>query len=374
MLANSRAKMKFGQYVKKLRIARSIGLREMARILGIAPSYLTDIERGNRKPPSIDKIKEIAYTLEGNVEYLYDLAGGDPDRLPPDIPTIIKKYKGSAQLLRAIKEHDVSEYTLKNLTERIKEDTMKAVIIAAGAGNRLKALTKDKPKCMLELNGKTLLEIQMDTLRRCNIDDVIVIKGYKKEEISYKGVRYYVNDDYKNNNILNSLFYAEKEIEGDVLISYSDIVYEKKVVERLLEAKGDITIVIDVDWKRQYEGRKDHPIEEAENVVIDADNKVLEIGKILTNKTEVHGEFIGLMKLTKRGSQIFKRNFHRAKQLFWDKPFQKSKTFQQAYLTDMLQDLVYIGIDVHCLIIERGWHEIDTHEDYKRVLKEFTFA
>ena len=85
----------------------------------------------------------------------------------------------------------------------------------------------------------------------------------------------------------------------------------------------------------------------------------------------MHGEFIGMIKLNNRGTEIFKQNFHRSKKLYWDKPFQRAKIFQKAYLTDMIQELVDIGIKVHCVIIERGWKEIDTVEDYQKALKEF---
>ena len=91
----------------------------------------------------------------------------------------------------------------------------------------------------------------------------------------------------------------------------------------------------------------------------------------MTGKQEVHGEFIGMMKLTNRGAEIFKQNFYRAKKLYWDKPFQRAKIFRNAYLTDMMQELVDIGLKVHCVIIERGWKEIDTVEDYQKALKEF---
>jgi NDP-sugar pyrophosphorylase family protein len=78
-----------------------------------------------------------------------------------------------------------------------------------------------------------------------------------------------------------------------------------------------------------------------------------------------------MMKLTKRGTDFFKRNFHRSKELFWGKPFVRAATFEKAYLTDILQDLVLLGIDVHCVIIKRGWREIDTVEDYENALKQF---
>ena len=78
-----------------------------------------------------------------------------------------------------------------------------------------------------------------------------------------------------------------------------------------------------------------------------------------------------MMKLTKRGADIFKRHFHRVKQLFWGKPFVRTNTFENAYLTDMIQDMVDMGVDINCVIVERGWKEIDTVEDYEKALKEF---
>ena len=79
---------------------------------------------------------------------------------------------------------------------------MKAIIIAAGLGSRLGNLTNDKPKCLLEVAGKSLLQHQIDTLKSCGITNISVIKGYKKEKINYPGLKYYINDDYQNNNIL----------------------------------------------------------------------------------------------------------------------------------------------------------------------------
>ncbi|MBA7700871.1 hypothetical protein ES703_109596 [subsurface metagenome] len=78
-----------------------------------------------------------------------------------------------------------------------------------------------------------------------------------------------------------------------------------------------------------------------------------------------------MMKLTKRGTDIFKRNFNRSKELFWGKPFVRAADFEKAYLTDMLQDLVLLGVDIHCVIIKRGWREIDTVEDYEKAIKIF---
>ena len=132
------------------------------------------------------------------------------------------------------------------------------------------------------------------------------------------------------------------------------------------ESSADISIVVDVDWRGRYENRNDHPIDEAENVFFDANHAVVDIGKIMNDKDDVHGEFIGMMKFTPRGAEIFRKHFHRAKQLFWNKPFQRSEIFQKAYLTDILKDMTELGVPIHTVIIEQGWVEIDTLEDFKK--------
>jgi len=361
----------FGGYIKKMREIRGIGLREMAKAVQISPAYLSDIEKNKRGAPSKEVITKISSLLELNLESLFDLAGISSNKIPPDLPEIIKEHPGLSKLIRVVKERNLSTDQILRITKDLKEKRMKAIILAAGVGSRMQHLTENLPKCMLKFGGKTLLKRQIDTLTSCGITEVSVIKGYMQEKINYPGLKYYVNDNYENNNILNSLFYAEEEMDDEVILSYSDILYEKQVVERLLESRKDISILVDIEWREYYKNRTDHPIVEAENVIFDAENRVIEIGKILTQKHDVHGEFIGMMKLTKRGADIFRRNFHRAKDLFWGKPFVRAATFEKAYLTDMLQDLVSMGIDVHCVIIERGWREIDTVEDYQNALKVF---
>ena len=258
--------------------------------------------------------------------------------------------------------------TVKDLVSSIN---VKSIIIAAGLGSRLKGYTEALPKCMLMFGEKTLLERQLEVYKDCGIKDISVVRGFKKEKINYKGLNYYDNTDYDNNNILNSLFYAEEAISGNVVISYSDILFDTSVVRRLLESNADISIVVDIDWRGYYIGRQDHPVEEAEKVIFDANNEVLKIGKVITTKQDVYGEFIGMLKLSPRGSEIIKLHFNRAKKIFWDKPFQRSKTFQKAYITDLIQDMVDLGVNVHCVIIEKGWKEIDTVEDYEKALIEF---
>ena len=366
----------FGTFIRELRIKNELGQRELAKKIGIAASYLNDIEKEKRTAPKQIVIKKLSKFLKININQLNDLAGISKGLVAPDIGEYIENNPKIVSLIRSIKENKLDEDQIEKIENSLNKNNNKALIIAAGLGSRLKKHTENLPKCMLDFAGKTLLQRQIDCYKKNGIKNISLVRGYKKEKINYKGIKYFENNDYKNNNILNSIFYAEKVINGNIIISYSDILFDPSVVERTLDSNHDISVIVDIDWRGYYVGRKDHPISEAENVIFNSNNEVEKIGKINTGKEEVHGEFIGMIKLSNRGTEIFKQHFHRLKKIYWNKPFQKAQTFQKAYLTDFIQELVDIGIKVHCVIIESGWKEIDTVEDYKKALigfnKKFT--
>ena len=361
----------FGSYIRRLRIKNDIGQRELAKQIGVAPSYLNDMEKNKRTAPRTELIKKLSIKLKADLNLLYDLAGNSKKTVAPDIVDYVENNPKIVSLLRTAKSSKLSDDEIEELEKKINKSKTKTLVVAAGLGSRLKDHTENLPKCMLDFGGKTLLERQIEAYKNCGINNITVIRGYKKNKINYKNLNYINNPDYENNNILNSIFYGEKVINGNIIIAYSDILFESSVVKRLLESDHDISVVVDIDWRGYYVDRKDHPLSEAENVIFNSNNEVVKIGKIATEKEEVHGEFIGMIKLNNRGAEIFKQNFHRVKKLFWNKPFQRAKIFQKAYLTDFIQELVDIGVKVHCVIIESGWKEIDTVEDYKKALVGF---
>jgi L-glutamine-phosphate cytidylyltransferase len=363
--------IKFGPFIREKRIQKGLGQRELAVKIGVSASYLNDIEKDKRTAPKLNIIKKISSILSININKLNDLAGYSKKTLAPDINDFIIKNRKISSLIRTIKENNLNDKQIEFIENSINKKKTKALIIAAGLGSRLKKHTENLPKCMLDFGGKTLLQRQLDAYKESDIEDISLIRGYKKEKIKYKGIKYFENTDFLNNNILNSIFYAEKVINGNIIISYSDILFDSSVVQRTLESNHDISVVVDIDWRGYYVGRKDHPISEAENVIFNSNNEVEKIGKINKGTQEVHGEFIGMIKLSDRGTKIFKDNFYRLKKIYWNKPFQRARTFQKAYLTDFIQELVSIGIKVHCVIIESGWKEIDTVEDYKKALLVF---
>lgn len=251
---------------------------------------------------------------------------------------------------------------------------LKGIIIAAGRGTRLGKMTKTLPKCLLEINGKPILEYQVNALRANGINEIAIIKGHQAGKIDFPELITYYNDDYLNNNILCSLMCAADAMHDGYIASYSDIIYAPKVVEKLLKSLHPISVVVDTDWMGKYTDRTLHPISEAEKVHIDENGFVKQFGKILPEVSERGKifEFIGLFKCTPEGAEIFKRAFFDIKQkLGLDKPFKNAPTFRQAYITDMLNYLIEHGIEVHYVPIQKDWREIDTQQDLDQARKWF---
>jgi len=248
---------------------------------------------------------------------------------------------------------------------------MKAIIVAAGPGTRLRPLTNEKPKCLLDIGGKTILQRALDTLTQNGIKKIVVVRGYQGHLINYPTVTYYENPNFKQNNILRSLFYAEDEMNDDFIFSYSDILYSKSIVEKLINSQGDIALIVDVNWQQHYQGRDLHPLSEAELVKLEND-RVIRIGKDAVKVDEAHGEFIGLAKFTKSAAQAMRAAFHQVAKERPAAPFHRASSLEKAYMTDMLQELINRGLLVRSVDIEGGWMEIDTPQDLAEAQRRFS--
>jgi len=211
----------------------------------------------------------------------------------------------------------------------------------------------------------------LEALEVSGIDDVVFIGGYQIEKIkqAYPHLRFYHNTDWENNNILTSLFYAEEEMDGAFLASYSDIIYRSGVVKELMLSEADITLVVDTDWRARYVGRTLHPESQAEKVIV-KDDKVVQIGKHL-DSDEAYGEFIGLAKFSKRGAEILKTTYDEVVDKYRDRPFHQAASIKKAYLTNMIQELIARGYAIHKVDINGNWIEIDTEEDFRRARKQW---
>lgn len=243
---------------------------------------------------------------------------------------------------------------------------MKAIILAAGPSSRLRPLTENTPKTLLEIEGKSILQRTLDVFRSCDITDIAIVRGYEKEKFTFPNITYFDNDNYRENNILSSLFYAEEAMGDGFIFSYCDILYSKEIVQKLLDSPHDINLIIDTAWAKRYEGRTDHPTDEAELACVE-NGLVTHLSKFF-NPDVAYGEFIGLAKFSKKGAEILRRNYRRVRENKWCKyegRFHDATGLDYAYLTDMILELILRGYPVHSVDIQNGWVEMDTMQDFE---------
>ncbi len=248
---------------------------------------------------------------------------------------------------------------------------MKAIIIAAGSAGRLGEKTKNLPKVLLEVNGKTILDRQISLLNKHGIDKIILIVGPHTQKFTQKNVEYVSDSNFENHDILGSLMAAQNYLDNDVLVLYSDILYDESILESVLNTKCDVGIAIDLKWEQNYIDRTDHPKTEAENVLIKNEH-ILKIKKNINDSKhdEIIGEFLGIMKLSSYGSKLFVAKYRKLQESHTGN-FHESASFNKAYLTDMIQELIDSGIRIKPITIEGKWCEIDTQQDLEKANQLF---
>jgi choline kinase len=158
-----------------------------------------------------------------------------------------------------------------------------------------------------------------------------------------------------------TLFSAEKELEGDVIVSYGDIVYSREILRALLKSTADISVTIDKEWESYWRVRNENPLDDAETLKLRADGTIIEIGKNPQSLDEIEGQYMGLMKFSAKGLRQIKEVFHsavRAGELL-------GNAVENSYMTDLLQVLINLGNPVTAIPVYGDWVEVDTIDDMK---------
>ena len=234
---------------------------------------------------------------------------------------------------------------------------MKAVILAAGTASRLRPLTASTPKCLLKVNGKTLLERTLDNFISNGITDFLIVTGYLQDMIrdfvtqNYPNlnVKFLCNKDYATTNNIYSLFLAEDFACGnDFILSDSDILFSKDIIAALLADKNPDVLAMN----RHELG------EEEIKIISDTDRNVLEISKVCSIENAV-GESVGLEKMSANYSAALYKELHQMidreglSNVFYEKAFER--LIPQGHIFKYLDTTDFFSM------------EIDTVEDYERV-------
>ena len=187
---------------------------------------------------------------------------------------------------------------------------MKAIILSAGQGSRLGHLTDDRPKCLIEFGGRSLLDWQLDTLAANGVEDVVVVTGFRDDQIAAvlarrsggPTVRTVFNPFFKVADNLGSLYMVRAELTGDCLVWNGDTLVSKALMARVVtnETPG---ICVTIDRKPAYD-------DDDMKVIADDEERLRAIGKRISEG--VNAESIGLLAFRGGGAERFAEAIDRA--------------------------------------------------------------
>ena len=232
---------------------------------------------------------------------------------------------------------------------------MKAIILAAGRGSRMKSLTDERPKCLVELRGKPLLEWQLESLRAAGIHDIAVVTGYKRERLADRGLSEFHNPRWADTNMVSSLACAEAWLEDQpCIVSYSDIFYSPTAVQSLMNSTATLAVTYDPDWLQLWTDRFGDPLLDAETFRLTDANTLAEIGNKPQSVEDVQGQYMGLLRFTPEGwAEVVRLRAQLT-------PAQRDSM----HMTNTLQRVIDAGrVPIEAVAYAGEWGEVDSSDD-----------
>lgn len=233
---------------------------------------------------------------------------------------------------------------------------MKVIILAAGRGSRLGERTKDRPKCMCMLRGRTLLERCLEALERAGISrkEVGIVTGYRSDMFSVPGVTYFHNELWEQTNMFCSLTMARDWLKCEpCLVCYSDIVFSPKAIQALEGSNASLAITSYGGYWSLWEKRMENPLEDLETFKMDASGRLLEIGKKPQTSDDIQGQFMGLLRFTPESWSWVEETIRQP----------MAKPLNKLDMTTLLQELIQRDYPVRAISTDELWLECDSEHD-----------
>ena len=238
---------------------------------------------------------------------------------------------------------------------------MKAVILAAGLGSRLRPLTNEKPKCLLELNKNfTILDYQINSLlnvAKLEPSDIFIVTGYKKDiiekHLKNKGlgdINIIFNEYYDKYNNIYSFYLIKSFVKSDFYLFNGDTLFDRKILENLSKNEEGTYFVVDNVKK----------LGEEEMKVLIKDDRIIKFGKDI-NPVMADGEYIGLSKFNWEDAKVI---FNKIEDLLSSG---KTNIWYEIAINSVLDKVYAKPVYTNGL----PWIEIDTKDDYKKGLVLF---
>jgi len=242
------------------------------------------------------------------------------------------------------------------------------IILAAGRGSRLKKTTKSIPKGLVKLKkDKTILDFQIDILDKFKNSKIFVVVGYKskkiKEHFKEKNLIYIQNKFWHKSNMFYSLYCADKFLKKKpFIILYSDIIYSKNIIKKMLKEKSDLSVAYDLNWLKLWKKRFKKPELDAESFFVDKKNIIREMGDKVKKEDikKINGQYMGIVKIYPRAWSLVKHNLN-------------FKEIKKLHLTHVFNKIINQKIlDIKGVKNTSPWYEIDNNKDLKIAKKNIS--
>jgi choline kinase len=219
---------------------------------------------------------------------------------------------------------------------------------------------------MVELAGKTVLARQIEVFRACNIDRTAIVLGHGAQSVDAKrfDLKVFTNAEYTSTNMVESMMRARDLFNGasDIILSYGDIVYERRVLEAVLNDPHAISVAVDRRWRRLWQLRMEDPLSDAETMRLGPDGRIIELGKKPRSLDEIQGQYMGLFRVRANAAPMvvaFHDGLDRSKQY-------DGRDVPNMFMTSFIQAMIDGGLDIGAALVDGGWLEIDTIADLDR--------
>ncbi|MCZ6566255.1 MAG: phosphocholine cytidylyltransferase family protein [Gammaproteobacteria bacterium] len=232
---------------------------------------------------------------------------------------------------------------------------MKAIILAAGVGSRIRPLTNNCPKSLLKVDGKTILEMMLSHIQDCGIHEVIFVLGYLQEQIKEYvktnfpdlNTHFVTNGRYAETNTGFSLMLTKDLIQDSTFIKFdADVVFDKEILKKLIECEYDNCLCVDKNINLDAEEIK---------VIVKDNNRVIKASKTVNPKDAV-GESIGIEKISGETAKLLFAEL----EIMMEDEQNHQEYYEGAYERLMEDHVPFYALEISGL----RWVEIDTQEDF----------
>jgi phosphoenolpyruvate phosphomutase len=238
-----------------------------------------------------------------------------------------------------------------------KNEFVRAIVLAASQGSELGELTRARPKAMVPIGGVPLLHKLVQQFRAERVKDVVVVRGFGKEQVHAPDAHFVDNDDFATTSELASLARASEHLEGALIISYGDILFRRYILTNLLAEAGDIVMAVDAAWQERLGSKGVHDYVRATrpySTKYSEDEVFLEEMSPSLSQERISGEWMGLLKTTPRGTQALKAALQE---------LSKRADFARLQLDDLFNQLIRAGHPVKVIYVTGHWLDVDNLDD-----------